>query len=84
MSIALAAEELVPLNLLRAGQKALVEVVLGASDLVQRLKEMGLRDGEEVLMIQPGSPCLIRLGDRRLGLRADDLGGVLVKPGDRR
>ena len=44
-----------------AGQTAVVESVLGGSDELHRLREIGLRDGATVEMIRPGNPCLVRL-----------------------
>jgi ferrous iron transport protein A len=68
----------VPLMLLGPGQRGKVRQVLGWSELVRRLAEMGLREGAVVEMVRPGSPCMIRLGNQKLGLRADELAGVLV------
>ena len=68
------------LGLLRAGQSAVVEAVLGASEQVHRLRELGLRAGANIRMIQPGNPCLVRLGGQRLALRSADLDGILVRP----
>ncbi len=73
--------ELVPLNLLSAGQLALVEQVLGQPDVVHRLEELGLRGGAAVEMVQAGSPCIIRLSGNKLCLRADELVSVLVRRG---
>jgi len=73
----------VPLQLLDAGQIAAVTHVVGQRDTVHRLHELGLRQGVEVEMIQPGSPCIVRLDGHRLCLRADDLLSVLVQPGVR-
>ena len=75
-----AAAELTLLALLSAGQTATVASILGGSDEAHRLREMGLRDGATVQMIQPGNPCLVRLGQQRLGLRTDALSAVLVRP----
>ena len=72
--------ELIPLTLLRPGQAARVDQVLGSGDLVHRLREMGLRRGAEIEMIRPGSPCIIRLDGHRLGIRSDELAGILVRP----
>ncbi len=72
------AAELIPLALLRAGQTARVGQVFGPVDLVHRLREMGLRDGAEVEMVRPGSPCLIRVGGQKLGFRGDEVTRVLV------
>ncbi|MGE3410102.1 MAG: ferrous iron transport protein A [Pirellulales bacterium] len=71
--------ELVPLSLLRGGQMARVSQLLGKPDQVHRLEELGLRGGAEIVMLQPGSPCIIRLAGQRLCFRADELTSVLVE-----
>ena len=53
--------DLVPLASLKAGQMGRIGEVLGGGDVVHRLRELGLRDGAEVQMVRPGSPCIIRL-----------------------
>ncbi len=73
---------MIPLSVLAIGAKAEVSVVLGPPEQVHRLEEMGLRDGTNVEMLQPGSPCIIRLGGQKLCFRADDLVSVLVRPGN--
>lgn len=72
--------ELVPLKHLRAGELAEVAHVLGGAEQVHRLEELGLRTGCELRMVQPGSPCIIRLEGHTLCFRADELTCVLVKP----
>ncbi|HET6878641.1 MAG TPA: FeoA family protein [Pirellulales bacterium] len=72
--------DLVPLAQLSAGATAIVAAVLGCSDHIHRLHEMGLRSGAPIEMVQPGSPCILRLGSQKLGFRADELLSVLVKP----
>lgn len=74
-------DDLVPLNLLSAGQHALVSQVLGRPEEVHRLEEIGLRGGTKIEMLQPGSPCIIRLAGQKLCFRADELLSVLVRPG---
>jgi ferrous iron transport protein A len=69
----------IPLTSLRPGQIARVDEVIGQSDLVQRLRELGLRSGARVEMIRAGSPCLLRLDGLKLGIRAEELSGVLVQ-----
>jgi ferrous iron transport protein A len=64
--------------LLGPGQRGKIRQIIGWSELVRRLAEMGLREGAIVEMVRPGSPCMIRLGNQKLGLRADELAGVLV------
>lgn len=73
--------EVIPLNLLVAGQLAAVSDVVGHADAVHRLEELGLRRGTEIEMVQPGSPCIIRLAGQKLCLRADQLFQVLVRLG---
>jgi Fe2+ transport system protein FeoA len=41
---------------------------------------MGLRNGAAIEMVQPGSPCILRLGSQKFGFRADELLSVLVRP----
>lgn len=72
--------ELIPLTLLRPGQLGKVDQVIGGGALVHRLREMGLRGGASVEMIRAGSPCIIRLDGHTLGVRSDELAGVLVRP----
>jgi ferrous iron transport protein A len=72
--------DLIPLAQLHAGARAAVDCVLGRPDDVHRLEELGLRAGTAVEMVQPGSPCIIRLSGNKLCLRADELLSVLVRP----
>jgi len=72
--------DLVPLGQLATGATAIVAAVLGCADHVHRLHEMGLHRGVPVEMVQAGSPCILRLGSQKLGIRADELLSVLVKP----
>jgi ferrous iron transport protein A len=74
-------DDLIPLNQMLAGQRGRVGVVLGLPDHVHRLEEMGLRGGTPVEMLQPGTPCIIRLAGQKLCIRADELLNVLVRPG---
>jgi Fe2+ transport system protein FeoA len=74
--------QLIPLNQMPSGTKGIVAAVLGRSDDVHRLHEMGFRDGTPIEMLEAGSPCLLKLQGQKLCFRADDLLRVLVKPGD--
>lgn len=71
--------ELVPLTILGAGQRGRIDGVMGSGALAHRLREMGLREGAEVQMVRPGSPCILRLGGQKLCVRADEMAGVLVR-----
>ncbi len=77
-SLALPVDCLLPLTALRVGETALVVRVLGDSRCVDHLREVGLRPGVEVEMVQPGSPCIVRLEGQKLCLRADELASVMV------
>jgi Fe2+ transport system protein FeoA len=61
-----------------SGEVGRVEQLLGDTEDVRRLEEMGIRRGEVVEMLQPGSPCIIRLGGSRLCLRQAENLGVMV------
>ena len=71
---------LVPVGQLAAGASAIVAAVVGGAELVHRLHEMGLRHGARIEMVQPGSPCIVKLDHQKLGFRSDELLSVLVRP----
>jgi ferrous iron transport protein A len=73
--------DLIPLNLLPVGQRALIDQVIGLPEQVHRLEEMGLRGGVSIEMVQSGSPCIVRLDGHKLCFRADELLSVLVRQG---
>ena len=71
------------LDQLRVGQRARVEAITGDDALVQRLREMGVFEGEEleVLCFAPlGDPMEIRLRDYRLSLRRSEAARIRVVP----
>ncbi|MCS7016913.1 MAG: ferrous iron transport protein A [Gemmatales bacterium] len=69
-----------PLEELERGELAEVALVEGDTAWVARMAELGIRPGQQVRMLQPGSPCLISLGAARLSLRLGRMGRVLVTP----
>jgi ferrous iron transport protein A len=74
--------QIVPLQLLVPGQAAEVEEVVGDAEQVHRLEELGVRPGAAIEMLQPGSPCIIRLAGSKLCFRETDLLNVLVRLGE--
>jgi Fe2+ transport system protein FeoA len=72
-------ETLLPLHLLQRGQIAEIGELIGRPDQVHRLHELGLRSGALVEMVQPGSPCIVRLSGQRLCFRHSESIGVLVR-----
>ena len=73
--------DLIPLELLSAGQSGRIDALVGAPGEVQRLQEMGLRQGAWIEMVQPGSPCIVKLSGSKLCLRDANLFQVMVRPG---
>jgi Fe2+ transport system protein FeoA len=71
-------EHYIPLNRLADGQRGVITEVVGRSEHVQRLKELGLRRGVELEMIRAGSPCMVRLQGHTLCIRGNELLNVLV------
>lgn len=72
--------DLMPLEFLDAGAWADVADVSGEPGWVTRLAEMGVRSGSRLRVLQPGSPCLLQIGDARLSLRGDCAMQILVRP----
>jgi ferrous iron transport protein A len=69
-----------PLEHLHAGEWADVADVTGEPGWVTRLAEMGVRIGCRLMVLQPGSPCLLQIGELRLSLRSDLATQILVRP----
>ena len=68
----------IPMHHLAYGEVGRVEQLVGSTEDVRRLEEMGVRRGQAVEMLQPGTPCIVRLGGSRLCFRQTDGLGVLV------
>ncbi len=71
----------IPLYLMQVGQTGEVCDVVGEAGAVHRLHELGLCPGACVEMVQPGSPCIVRLVGQKLCLRGDETLQVLVSVG---
>jgi ferrous iron transport protein A len=72
--------DLIPLELLTAGQWADVAQVSGEPTWITRMAELGLQAGARLRVLQPGSPCLLQIGQARLSLRGDGTTQILVRP----
>ena len=69
------------LSQLSVGDKARIDQVTGSPALMQRLLEMGMLEGEEIVVLgfaPMGDPMEILLRDYRLSLRASEASGILV------
>jgi Fe2+ transport system protein FeoA len=73
-------DSLVPVSFLERGQSAIVAGFVGPPEQIHRLHELGFRCGALLIMVQPGSPCIVRLQDQRVCFRQSDLIGILVRP----
>lgn len=71
---------LMPLEMLYPGEWADVATVSGEPSWVGRMAELGVREGCRVQVLQPGSPCMVRVGNARLSLRASLNMQILVRP----
>ena len=60
------------------GELAEVICVEGNKDWIARMAELGIRPGQQVRVLQPGSPCLVSLVGSRLSLRLGNSGRVWV------
>lgn len=71
--------QILPLELLRKGETGVIHDLEGCEDVIHRLAEMGLRPGVSFTMLQPGQPCVVRVGEHRLTLRLDPSLQILVE-----
>ncbi len=73
--------DLIPLSCLNPGEWGEIGQLLGPTEEVRRLEEMGFLGGATVEMVTPGAPCIVRLGGHKLCFRASDNLHVLVRVG---
>jgi Fe2+ transport system protein FeoA len=74
--------QLLPLHLLNRGDLAEIDQLVGQAEDVLRLEELGLRSGVRIEMLQPGSPCVVRVaGDQKMCFRQGDSSGIFVRLG---
>ncbi len=71
--------DVMPLGCLAAGARGEIAGVIGRPEYVHRLREMGLRDGVRIEIVQSGSPCILRVDGHRLCFRDCETMGVLVR-----
>lgn len=72
--------DLIPLQMVGAGERARIEELVGSAEHVHRLEEMGLRRGTDFQVVRSGSPCIVRVAGNKMAIRDADLFGVLVRP----
>jgi Fe2+ transport system protein FeoA len=72
---------LMPLQLMAPGETGLIENVTGRPEWIGRMAEIGIRHGNRIQVLAPGSPCLLLVGECRLCLRMDECAQILVRVG---
>lgn len=70
----------IPLEYLKRGEHAEVAEVHGEPSWVGRLAELGIRTGSRLEVLQPGTHCVLMVGESRLSLRSSDASQILVHP----
>ena len=73
-------DQMIPLSMLTTGDSAVVQSVVGGSELVRHLAEIGIRAGALLEMVRPGTTCILRVDGAKLCIRGDELLQVLVTP----
>lgn len=72
--------DLIPLSALNAGNHGRIHSVIGSSELVRHLAELGLQSGAQLEMVRPGATCILRINGVKLCVRGDELLRVMVTP----
>ncbi len=63
---------------MKDGETGIVVNNLCSSSHTSRLAELGLADGEAVVMLQSGSPMLLQIGTSKVCLRSEDAATIAV------
>ncbi len=71
--------QIVPLDMLQSSESGTVIEMIGLSEQVHRLQELGLGIGVLIRMIKRGEPSIVAINDQRLSLRLDPGTMVLVE-----
>ncbi len=71
--------EIIPLRMLRPGDRASIDLISGQPDEVQRMEELGLSAGNEIEVLQQGCPCIVRCRGAKYCLRGNDCSCVWVR-----
>lgn len=71
--------QIIPLSLMRTGDAGQICDLQGEHDFIARLEEMGLREGVVIRMLQPGTPCIVGLGEQRLSFRGSEILELMVE-----
>lgn len=64
------------------GITGVITRVDGQSQIISRLLEMGMLPGEQVRIVRSGNPIILDVGETRLCVRPDQIGGIRLTPVD--
>ena len=79
MSAHLKDRQVVPLEFRSVGERGRIYDLDGDRGLIDRLAEMGIRQGVEIHIVQTGSPCIVAFDNHRLSFRCDESASILVE-----
>jgi Fe2+ transport system protein FeoA len=69
-----------PLEFMPCESQATIVEMCGRPCQLQRLQELGIRQGCNVRMVSRGEPCLICIEGRRISLRLGESAEIFVVP----
>lgn len=65
---------------LKPGNRATIDAIQEQGMLAKRLADLGFVRGAEVVMIKRGSPCIVNIQGRSVGLGAAGQRRIVVRP----
>ncbi len=65
---------------LKPGNRATIEAIQEQGVLAKRLADLGFVRGVELTMIKPGSPCIVSIQGRSVGLGAAGQRRIVLRP----
>lgn len=69
-----------PLATIRAGEDVRVSAVCGCKRRAQRLRELGILEGQTIRVVLANDPLICQIGDCRFGLSRRLARSVMVTP----
>lgn len=72
-------DEVLPLELLHAGDTGDIADIDGEPSWITRMAELGVRIGSRLRVVQPGSPCLFQVGESRFSVRGECAMRIFVR-----
>jgi len=71
---------LVPVSILKVGQRGIVKEVRGGRGFIQRLAAMGILSGTEISVVQSGGPVIVNVKNSRLVFGRGMAHRIIVEP----